>query len=264
MAGRLKLWYTNQVAKNLRLPQKGIFGWITTQFLISRNRFLEENAVRLCKIKPDHHVLEIGFGPGLGLQAAHKITKNGKGKVYGIDPSFYMVNFASKKLNKAIEDKKVLLFHGSSTNIPLNTDSVHRVFHCNCYYFWPTMRSVLREIYRVMKPGGIMVTTLSIDNLKESQRKGFLKHGHPDPVKYLACLENYGFENVHLEYHKDPSTGKEFQAIFSEVLEKPAHDTSMLSDDEDDDMAEEMEHLLKNKEYTKNNKQSAIVGHNVE
>ncbi|BFZ21670.1 hypothetical protein BsWGS_24709 [Bradybaena similaris] len=234
MASIIRSWFVNQVAKNLRLPQTGPAGWIACKYFERRNGFLETNAVHLCNIKPDHKVLEIGFGPGLGLEAAYNIVKNGKGQVFGIDTSFYMVQKAQSRLKKGVRDKKVMLFHGSATQIPLNTDSVNRVFHCNCYYFWPSMRSVMREIYRVMQPGAVMVTTLSIDNIKKSQDRGFLKSAHVDPVKYMTCLENYGFEKVHLEYHTDPHSGKKFQAIFSEVNEKPAHDKSMYSDDDDE------------------------------
>ncbi|KAK0041857.1 demethylmenaquinone methyltransferase [Biomphalaria pfeifferi] len=238
------MWYVKQMKTHLRRPQKGLFGWFVTQYLTKRNGFLEENAVRLSNIKPDHHVLEIGFGPGIGLESAYKIIKDGDGKLYGIESSFYMVETASKRLHQALTDKKLMLFHGCASSIPLNTDSVHRVFHCNSYYFWPSMRPVLREIYRVMKPGGVMVTTLCIDNLKKSQKNGFLNKGIADPVKYMVCLENFGFENVHIEYQKDPITGKEFQAIFSEVIEKPAHDKSMFSDDEDDEIEQEVERLF--------------------
>ncbi|CAG5121038.1 unnamed protein product [Candidula unifasciata] len=265
MANRIRNWFVDQVGKNLKLPQswtawldrmckylinsgKGWGGrrsrnngrypsfldWITCKYFERRNAFLETNAVHLSNIKPDHKVLEIGFGPGLGLEAAYNIVKNGKGQVFGIDTSLYMVQKAHRRLKAGVHDKKVFLFHGSATQIPLNTDSVNRVFHCNCYYFWPSMRSVMREIYRVMQPGGVMVTTLSIDNLKKSQERGFLRSAHPDPVMYMQSLENYGFENVHLEYHTDPQSGKKFQAIFSEINEKPAHDPSMYNDDEDD------------------------------
>ena len=40
------------------------------RFLVSRNSILEKNAARLCNIQPHHHVLEVGFGPGIGLQHA--------------------------------------------------------------------------------------------------------------------------------------------------------------------------------------------------
>ncbi|XP_005096304.1 uncharacterized methyltransferase YdaC [Aplysia californica] len=243
MAQRLKLWFADQVARNLRLPQKGPVGWFTVRAMVKKNSFLEKNAVILCDMKPDHNVLEIGFGPGVGLESAYNVVKGGSGKVYGIDTSFFMVDTAKRRLTQAVKDKKVMLFHGSATHIPLNTDSVHRVFHCNCYYFWPNMRSVMREIYRVMRPGSVMVTTLNLNSLQMTQKKGFLQYGRPDPVKYMTCLENFGFENVHLEYRKDPGTGDPFQVIFAEIKEKPAHDKAMLSDDEDDEL--EREEMLK-------------------
>ena len=43
--------------------------------MLKNNSFLETNAVSLCKIQPDHNVLEIGFGAGVGLQAAYNILK---------------------------------------------------------------------------------------------------------------------------------------------------------------------------------------------
>lgn len=239
MVTRLKPWFLDRLARNFSLPENSIFGWLAVGRMLKNNSFLETNAVKLCNIKPDHNVLEIGFGPGVGLEAAYNIVKGGSGKVHGIDTSLYMVETSTKRLQKAIGDEKVQLFHGSASNIPLNTDSVHRVFHCNCYYFWPNVRTVLREIYRVMIPGSIMVTTLNLEKLKLAQNIGILKYGRPDPVKYMSSLEKYGFENVRMEYKKDEDTGKEFQVIFAEVTEKPAHDKPMLSDDEDDALERE-------------------------
>ena len=45
------------------------------KFFEGKNRFLEINAVKLCELKPNHQVLELGFGPGLGLEAAYKEMK---------------------------------------------------------------------------------------------------------------------------------------------------------------------------------------------
>ncbi|GFO13162.1 uncharacterized protein PoB_003966700 [Plakobranchus ocellatus] len=248
MAGRLRAWYTDQIASNLLVPRKGFFGWLAMKKQDSLSRILETNAVKLCKLKPDHKVLEVGFGSGNGLQAAYSVVKDGKGIVYGIDPSLHMVTAASRKMKKAVHDKKVYLFHGTAAQIPLNTDSVHRVFHTDCYYFWPLMRPAMRELFRVMQPGGVMVTVMNLQHLQKFQKAGYLKYANVDPVKYMTCLENYGFSNVHLEYHTDQRTGVEFQAIFSEVVEKPAHDLSMLSDDEDEEMEREVKKLLNERE----------------
>ncbi|KAK3721213.1 hypothetical protein RRG08_044222 [Elysia crispata] len=248
MARRLKAWYSDQIASNLLVPRKSFFGWLAMKKQEAHSRVLETNAVKLCRLKPDHKVLELGFGSGIGLQTAYNIVKGGKGVVYGVDPSLYMVSAASKKMRKAVLDKKVFLFHSTADQIPLNTDSIQRVFHSDCYYFWPLMRPAMREIFRVMQPGGIMITMMNIEHLQKFQKAGYLKYARVDPVKYMTCLENYGFSNVHLEYLKDDLTGQEFQAIFSEVVEKPAHDPSMLSDDEDEEMEREVKKLLSEKE----------------
>ena len=38
--------------------------------MIKKNSYLEVAAVELCEIRPNHRVLEVGFGPGVGLKAA--------------------------------------------------------------------------------------------------------------------------------------------------------------------------------------------------
>ena len=42
-----------------------------------KNKILEENAVRLCRLEKHHKVLEVGFGLGLGLKAAARNIEAG-------------------------------------------------------------------------------------------------------------------------------------------------------------------------------------------
>lgn len=55
-----------------------------------------------------------------------------------------------------IASKKVTLHHCDVAAMPLRDSTVDRVFHCNCYYFWPDLRKGAAEIHRVMKPGNGM------------------------------------------------------------------------------------------------------------
>jgi len=229
---RIKPWFLDRLSLHYMEPREGIFGWLAVRKMIKINSFLEKNAVKFSDIKPDHTVLEIGFGPGVGLGHAYNIIKGGKGRVYGLDESDRMLEKVTKDYAKCINDFKITVFEGNAEGIPLNTNSMDRVFHCNCYYFWPSMRNAMREIYRVMKPGGLMITTLDMATLHKQQKNGILKYGHPDPVKYMTCLEKYGFENVKMEYHKDADTGKDFQVIFASITAKPAHE---LEEEELDD-----------------------------
>eukprot|EP00061_Rhincodon_typus_P009855 g33670.t1 len=142
----------DHLTKQLGKPRQGPWGWMVKTFLERKSRLLEVNAVKLCDIQPESVVLEVGFEPGLGLQEAAKRLTLPKGKLYGLDYSEYMYHVASRRLQPDIQTGKVTLFHGSVEQIPLEDNVVDRVFHCNCYYFWPTLQSGCREIYRVMKP----------------------------------------------------------------------------------------------------------------
>ena len=55
------------------------------------NTYLENKVVEHLDIQPDHQVLEVGFGPGAGLEAALKKVEHGSGIVHGVDISEQMV-----------------------------------------------------------------------------------------------------------------------------------------------------------------------------
>ena len=54
--------------------------------MLKHNTYLEKSAARLCDIQPNHKVLEVGFGPGVGLQAAHSHIQGNTDKVVHIIP----------------------------------------------------------------------------------------------------------------------------------------------------------------------------------
>ena len=60
------------------------------------NASLENETVKHLNIQPDHKVLEIGFGPGIGLNAALEKVEHSSGKVYGIDISEQIVSIELK------------------------------------------------------------------------------------------------------------------------------------------------------------------------
>ena len=136
--------------------------------------------------------------------------------VYGLDISSAMMIEASKRLSLEIAHKKVDITQGTVTILPYNSDYFDRVFHVNCFYFWDNIHLACTEIYRVMKPNSLMISTLNPRSLHDALNKGFLQNAKPDPIRYMNVLEETGFQNVHAEYHDDG----EIQAIIAEVREK--------------------------------------------
>ncbi|KAJ0064225.1 hypothetical protein NL108_001532, partial [Boleophthalmus pectinirostris] len=59
---------------------------------------------------------------------------------------------ANMLLKKHIASGKVILHCCDVAALPLSDNSVDKVFHCNCYYFWPDLRKGTSELHRVMKP----------------------------------------------------------------------------------------------------------------
>ncbi|XP_039605794.1 uncharacterized methyltransferase YdaC-like [Polypterus senegalus] len=142
----------NKLTQQLGHPRHSFTGWLVKTVLENINETLEGNAAKLVQIQPDSTVLEVGFGPGLGLQKAIQYLTDSKGMLYGLDYSEYIHKVASKRLQEQSTSGKTQLLLGSVENIPLPDSSVDRVFHCNCYYYWPDLKTCSAELHRVMKP----------------------------------------------------------------------------------------------------------------
>lgn len=208
--------WAEKLGKQLGRPTRSVAGWLVTKFLAVRNEMLEENAVRLCEIQPGDTVLELGHGPGLGLLSAAKLLTGPTGHLIGVDYSEYMHQMSKTLMKEFIASGKVSLHHCDVAAMPLADNSVDKVFHCNCYYFWPDLRKGATEIHRVMKPGGLMVTTLRHAFLAAVAAKKVMPGNNWQPEIYMTALKDSGFADVRMEDKQDK--GITFQAIYATAL----------------------------------------------
>lgn len=205
--------FAEKIGKQLGHPTRSVVGWLVTKYLAVFNRFLEENAVQLTDIQPGETVLELGHGPGLGLQAAAKLLTDPSGHLIGVDLSKYMHRVASELMKELVASGKVTLYNCDLTAMPLPDSTVDKVFHCNCYYFWPDLRKAATEIHRVMKPGGLMVTTLRLSFVAASAAKQLLPEEGWQPKNYIAALTDSGFTDVRMEEKQHKHIN--FQVIYA-------------------------------------------------
>ena len=115
----------------------------------------------LCNTKPNHYqrkkvvplaigdVVEIGVGPGLNLQYYNLDTVN---KVIGIDPSDELNKIAKRNANKVNLDIEFNLSSAESIDLP--TSSVDSVVCTFSLCSIPNPQKALKEIHRILKPGG--------------------------------------------------------------------------------------------------------------
>ena len=170
---------------------EGWAGRFVGMILALKNRERNAWAISMLDIKPDDHVLEIGFGPGQAIQEVVKLTPNGF--VVGIDLSDAMVVQASKRNAAAIRSGRVLLQQGAESPLPFEDNKFNKVFAVNSMQFWSNPIEGLQEVRRVLKPGGRVVITIQPMWAKtEEEVQSVAK-------KLVFQLKQVGFKQVRLE-----------------------------------------------------------------
>jgi ubiquinone/menaquinone biosynthesis C-methylase UbiE len=116
------------------------------------NRTCAAWVIDLLQVRPGDKVLEVGFGPGVGIQLL--TSSASAGFVAGVDPSKEMVAQATTRNKKAIENGRVDLRHASVASMPFADNSFDKALAINSTQVWPDATAGLREMRRVIKPGG--------------------------------------------------------------------------------------------------------------
>jgi ubiquinone/menaquinone biosynthesis C-methylase UbiE len=108
--------------------------------------------ISLLDVQPSEEVLEIGFGPGVGIQLLAKSAP--EGRVAGVDCSREMVEQATARNAEAIERGVVDLRHGSVEKLLFEDSTFDPVLAINSMQVWPDVTAGLREVGRVTRAGG--------------------------------------------------------------------------------------------------------------
>jgi SAM-dependent methyltransferase len=111
-------------------------------------------------IEEHYTILDVGCGGGKTVsKLAAKATE---GRVYGVDYSEESVA-ASKRLNAAwIDLGRVEIQNGSVSQLPFADGMFDLVTAVETHFWWPHLPSDMREVFRVMKPGGVAIVIAEI------------------------------------------------------------------------------------------------------
>ncbi|MGH8608543.1 MAG: class I SAM-dependent methyltransferase [Gammaproteobacteria bacterium] len=167
---------------------KGSLGRLGGIIMARMNRKVAAWAIDLLGVHPSDKVLEVGFGPGVGIQLLAKSVSSGR--VVGVDYSKEMVEQASVRNAKAIEDGRVDLREGSVERLPFEDETFNSALAINSMQVWPDAVAGLREIRRVMRPGGRIVLA-------------FTRHSGQPKSGLTDALTAAGFLGVRVEETDD-------------------------------------------------------------
>lgn len=192
------------LAKQARKPS-GLLGKLAGHVMREKNRDITLWTLDLLELQPSDRVLEIGFGPGLGIEAAARRLKDGS--ISGVDLSDTMVATATDRNRTAIEAGTVDLRSGDAADLPYEDNTFDKAFAVNVLYFWPQPRAILREIRRVLGPGGrFALAFLSAADMREqplAQTETFTIYSADDAVDMLTEVGFSAARYERAEMHED-------------------------------------------------------------
>ena len=106
-------------------------------------------------IAPDAVILDVGCGGGGTVKILAQTAR--RGKIYGVDHSEDVLLTAHQVNRALIEQGRVELKHGSVSDLPFADDMFDLVTAFETTIFWPNLVNDLREVRRVLKPGGTLL-----------------------------------------------------------------------------------------------------------
>ncbi len=178
---------------------EGFLGRVMLRFMNFGHAPLTNWGLSLVEIHDGWTMLDIGCGGGATLK---RLLKRSKGaQVYGIDISEESVAKA-RKVNAKVLDRQVFVTQGSAEKLPYEDNKFDLVTAVETVYFWPDLPNCLKEVRRVVKPGGrfaIMVEVLESDSVWTGVVDGMTAYS-PEQLKEM--LEGAGFVKTELHRRK--------------------------------------------------------------
>src|SRR5438105_512101 len=168
------------------------------------HRPVGEQAIARMHISPDALVLDVGCGSGWATRLLAELAFTGR--VNGIDISDEMIRVAREASRST---PNVNFEMASAEQLPFNDSEFTHAFSMESLYYYPSIPKALKEIHRVLKPGGLFVAVVDLywENEATHQWIDNLKV----PVELLSVDDYHslfidaGFQNVSDERLFDPA-----------------------------------------------------------
>jgi ubiquinone/menaquinone biosynthesis C-methylase UbiE len=177
-----KITVNDYIMENMFCAPKGVLGRLGGQ-LMSQDRWLPAWVLDLLEIHPSDAVLEVGPGPGLGLQLA--AARAYQGSVVGVDRSETMLDMAHRRNRALIEAGRIALHLGSVDSLPFDDATFDKAMAINSHHIWPDPVAGLREVRSTLRAGGRIAIAIT-------------RFSYASPDNFESQLLEAGFTEVRL------------------------------------------------------------------
>jgi ubiquinone/menaquinone biosynthesis C-methylase UbiE len=149
-------------------------------------------------------ILDIGCGGGRTLGKLAALAT--QGKVYGVDYSEASVR-VSQKINTAfIAEGRVEIQQSSVTQLPFADNTFDLITAVETHFWWPNFADDLREVFRVLKPGGQLAIIAEVYKGAPALASRLVEKTAPQsgirmltPDEHRCLLANAGYTDIQVE-----------------------------------------------------------------
>lgn len=173
------------VLNQVRKPSR----WVGRPFLWMMNLShspLTDWGLQHIRVVEDFQILDVGCGGGRTIEKLAALAP--QGQVSGVDYAQGSVAASRARNRQLIAAGRVSIQEASVSRLPFAENTFDLVTAVETQYYWPDLPNDMREILRVLKPGGTFLV------IAESYKKGSTNLLHR-PVMKLLRSANLGVED---------------------------------------------------------------------
>lgn len=209
-----------ELARQLSCPE-GPAGMETADMMRTTNDMMIRSAMEVLGITGNDQVLEIG--PGGGRHVEYLFEQVAPARYTGVDISETMVREAGRYHAEKPYAGRVSFLLSDGIQLPFGDASFDRAFSVNTVYFWQDSAAYAHELYRVMKPGGLI--SLAYGEKRFMETLPFTRYGFRlyDTEMVTRLLENSGFHlsgHSHKKEEFENTAGMKVQREYTVTLAK--------------------------------------------
>ena len=182
----------NEVFGNQFGNPRGLLGMYTGEKMVKQHVIETQWTIKLLNIKKDETILELGCGAGYAMKLL--LEQPAVSHVVGLDLSKSILRSATIRNRNEINIGRARLVLGNVNELDFQEGYFTNIYSVHSLYFWDNLPKTISDIYRILKPQGTLVITLS------HGKNGEISTGIKDMIEkqVIPIMEQNQFKNIEM------------------------------------------------------------------